>query len=104
MQDAIAAVHDIAFGGDENILTLHQEDLFGLAGPVGKAKKLERNGRRRRWSRCHPSDLLLLIGGSRFLWFRDNHRHRPRDKNISSVAGVFDFFGLAEKLQVESGI
>ena len=47
MQNLVAAINNVAFPGDEHILTLGEENLFGLSRPVGKTKKLEIDGRRR---------------------------------------------------------
>src|SRR3979411_2651079 len=101
MQDAIAPVDDVAFSGDKNVFALGQEYLLRFTGPVGKAKKLERDGRRRRdWRRLAKAG--LFIRGAVPLKLFDGHR--PHDKNVSTVARVLDFLALAEQLQVERGI
>ena len=46
MQDTITPVDNVALSGDKNVFTLGQEHLFRFPGPVGKAKKLERDRRR----------------------------------------------------------
>src|SRR3981189_1699398 len=50
VQDAIAAVDDVAFRRNEDILTGRQKDLFGFSRLIGETKKLQVDGwRRRRW-------------------------------------------------------
>src|ERR1700675_2800022 len=98
MQDAIAPVDDVAFSGDKNVFALGQEYLLRLAGPVGKAKKLERDRRRRlNWRGQAKAGLFIRTV---CLGFFDN-RHRARDKNVSSVARVLDFLALAEQVQIQ---
>jgi len=62
VQDAVPAIDDVAFGGDEDVLTRRQEDFLGFSGLVGKAKKLQidRRGRRRRRGNDRPGDLRTL--------------------------------------------
>src|SRR5258708_19704985 len=45
----VAAVHNVAFARNENILALGEKDFPGLAGLIREAEEFERN--RRRWRR-----------------------------------------------------
>src|SRR5450631_534204 len=63
VQNSIAAIDDVALGGNEDIFSLRKEDLLRFSRPVGKAKKLERDGRRRRRQR-RRLDALWRVGGA----------------------------------------
>src|ERR1700686_70775 len=101
MQDSIAPVDDVAFSGNKNVLALGQEYLLRLPGPIGKAKKLERDRRRGlNWRRLAYAASRLIRAVS-LGWFDG---HRPHDENVSTIARVLDFLALAEQLQVERRI
>src|ERR1044071_8335092 len=68
----VAAIHDLAFSGHENIFTEFQEYFFGLARRAGETVKLQRNWRRlRRWRK-----FVLIL---RMLCVRRARRDRLRD-------------------------
>ena len=50
MQNPVAAIDDVALPGNENVLTLREEDLFGLARLAGKTEKFKIDG----WRRGRP--------------------------------------------------
>src|SRR5438105_1737653 len=47
VNDFVAAVYNVAFARDKNVLAFGQKDFPGLAGLIGKAEELKRNRRRR---------------------------------------------------------
>src|SRR3972149_3760511 len=61
--DVVAAIDDVALGGDENVVALGQEDLLALARQTGEAEEPEVDGRRSR----------------RPLWLRNHRGHGLRD-------------------------
>ena len=69
VQNPVAAIDDVAFACNENILTLRQEDLFWFARLVGKSKKLEID-RRRRW---------------RTLWNYGRRGHMHRNHRLRNI-------------------
>src|ERR1035437_10439158 len=60
VHDLVAPVHDVAFLGDENVLTFGEKDPLVAVLATGKAIKLQRDRRGRR-GRLH--DVRLLIRG-----------------------------------------
>ena len=63
MHDLVAPVHDVAFLGDEDVLTLGEKDPLVAVLAAGKAVKLQVDGRRR-WRRLQRPG--CLSGGNGF--------------------------------------
>src|SRR5882757_6054901 len=89
-QNTVSPVDDVAFGGDEDVLTRRQEDLLRLSCLARKTKKLQVDGRRRWYrrgtnrSRVHYRALLYRL-----------NRFRSRDKNVPRIARILDLLVLA---------
>src|SRR6476646_7731966 len=84
VHDLVAAIDDVAFHRDENILSLGEEDFLGFTGLVREAKELEINRRwRLRWWRRRWSHRGGFVGGD----FCDGSGYVDlRHENISAAA------------------
>src|SRR5258707_5260789 len=95
----VAAVHNVAFARNENILALGEKDFPGLAGLIRETEEFERN--RRRWRRLgRDIDFRRRVGLAWCPRLRD-YRIRLRHKNVPSRTCVFYLLSSGQHLQLQ---
>ena len=99
LDDFVAAVHNIALAGDEDVFTLRQKNSLSLSRLAGESEELQVDRRRRRrWRR----QIILL----RFL-NRGSNRLRNvffRTEYIATGARVFHVFAGCQQRQIKRRI
>src|SRR5260370_34489203 len=95
--DIVAAVHDITFAGDKNIIPLRQKGLFRFPWFVGKTKKLQWDIR---WPRTRRHDKRLAPSHSTARPTRLSAYRRNWDCSVS----VLGFDNVADRSIVDQAL
>src|SRR5713226_7191516 len=97
MQDTVAAIHDIAFARNEDILTLRKENLSRFTRFVGETEKLEKDGRRWRRRRRRVGFGRVGIRGC----LRPRNFLCLRNEYVPSRARILGIFALLQQIQLQ---
>src|SRR5579862_4070495 len=91
--DFVTPVHDVAFGGDEHVFALREEDSLRLTGLAGKAEELEHDGRGWRRGLGNEGFWGILFIPVRSAGFYRLWNICARYEDIASIAAVLGLLG-----------